>query len=206
MMNTINQAIHRLRDKLYGLAHDKKGVAAVEFALIAPLLITLYLGTLEISGALQINKKVGRSASSAAELISRLEIDGTTKKISSADIDAILKIGKATIQPYNFTAPTVTATGIKIDGNGIAKISWSRRLTDDTYSQPFTPDTTITVPPRLVINNSFLVKVETSLEYRTLTSLSISRDPGKSYGSLDMAETYYHRPRTTEIDFFCDGC
>src|SRR6188472_3951655 len=60
-----------LRRKLKRLVADKRGVAAVEFAFIAPLLFIMYFLTLEVSLGIESNKKVGRIGSMVADLITQ---------------------------------------------------------------------------------------------------------------------------------------
>ena len=43
-------------------ARDQRGVSAVEFALVAPLMITLYLGCVEISQGVGVDRKVTLTA------------------------------------------------------------------------------------------------------------------------------------------------
>lgn len=205
MILKINNAVRALREKVSKLVGDKSGVAALEFALIAPLLITLYLGTMEISNGLQMNKKVSRAASTVGDLITQL--DGS--QLNKATIESIMGIGRAVTQPYSFTKPTVTVTGIVIDAAGASTVAWSRKLSDTgDYSRPFTLGSSVTVPARVLIANTFLVRVETSLAYNTLTSWTVSRAPGQSYGLIDMSETFYLRPRITAnvASFPCADC
>lgn len=204
MILKINTLVRNVCDKISKLASDNSGVAALEFALIAPLLITLYLGTMEVSSGLQMNKKVGRAASTVGDLVAQLEVS----QLNRAALESILRIGKAVIQPYNLTQPTVTVTGIAIDTNGIATIAWSRKLANTVFSKPHTEGLPVYVPPKVKISGTFLVRVETSLPYKTLTSWSISSSPGESYGLINMKETYYLRPRVTvsSSEFPCADC
>ena len=41
--------VSNLRDRLTRLAGDERGVSAVEFALLLPVMLTLYLGGVEVS-------------------------------------------------------------------------------------------------------------------------------------------------------------
>ena len=50
-------------------AGNRRGVAAIEFALIAPLLLVMYFVTMEIAPAIDSNKKVGRAASMIADVV-----------------------------------------------------------------------------------------------------------------------------------------
>ena len=60
-LERMNRAVRRLRG-------NQSGVGAVEFALIAPVLIMLYMGSLEVSVAMSVNKKLARAASTVADL------------------------------------------------------------------------------------------------------------------------------------------
>jgi Flp pilus assembly protein TadG len=203
MIMKIREMINNVRKAAGRFSHNDSGVAALEFALIAPLLITLYLGTLEISGGLQMNKKVGRAASTAADLIAQFQ----ENELKVADLDQILRIGKAVTQPYALTEPTIIATGIKIDTSGTPKILWSRKVTGSgAGTAAYAKGITVAVPTSLQIAGTFLVKVEATIEYRTLTSWTVSRAAGQTYGTIDMSETYYQRPRNTSGDVDCTGC
>jgi Flp pilus assembly protein TadG len=184
---------------------DERGAAAIEFAFIAPLLITLYLGTMEISRGLQLNKKVGRSASSSADLIAQID-DGALDK---ATIEDILKIGKATLQPYNLAKPTIIATGVTISAAGAATVAWSRQMADTTASKPYVAGTAVAgIPAKLLIPNTFLIKVQTKLEYRSVTSWFLTKnksDANGAYAAIDMSEVYYLRPRTAD-KLNCNDC
>lgn len=202
MFVKINTVLGRMRDTVRKLSGDNRGVAAIEFALIAPLLITLYLGTLEISGALQMNKKVGRAASATGDLIAQLD----STEVNKDALKSILNIGKAITQPYNLTQPKIIVTGIKIDAASVAKVAWSLQLDDTAFTEPFAKNSVVSVPAKVNIADTFLVKVESQLEYRTLTSWSIAKASGQTYGKIDMAETYYLRPRVAIGDLPCADC
>ena len=61
-------------------AKDARGVSAVEFALILPLMLTLYLGGNELTHALTIARKVTHATSSLGDLVTQ------TKAVSAADM------------------------------------------------------------------------------------------------------------------------
>ncbi len=53
---------------------DQSGVAAVEFALLAPLLLTLMLGALEITQSIWADSKVEQATSTIGDLVSRTPV------------------------------------------------------------------------------------------------------------------------------------
>ena len=61
MMIFLNQHITRVKQALTAYKKDHEGTATIEFVLIAPLLIFLYIGLYEISIAYTVNGAVNRS-------------------------------------------------------------------------------------------------------------------------------------------------
>jgi Flp pilus assembly protein TadG len=186
---------------------DRRGVAAVEFALIAPILLALYFLTVEFTQAIDADKKVGRIASMSADLITQQQ-DSTTR----ADVDAILQIGGAILQPYNRSSPTITATAIQITNDATPRplIVWSRMLSNGTSSAgPVAAGTQTTVPGNLLVAGSFLIKVEAQLPYKPL--LTWTADAKASLGltaafsTINMDQVYYLRPRMSQT-ISCSDC
>lgn len=82
------------------LSKEKRGVAALEFALIAPMLITAYLGLAELSIGLSVDRKVSHSASVAADMATQVtEIDA---EIAAELFVAALQVSEIN-DPDNFT-------------------------------------------------------------------------------------------------------
>ena len=90
------------------LAGDRRGVAALEFALVAPLLLSLYFVTMEVAQAIETNKKVSRAASMVADLVTQQQT------ITKSELEAIMTIGVSTIQPYNRSQLSIAVTAIVI--------------------------------------------------------------------------------------------
>ena len=66
--------------------HEKQGVAALEFAFIAPILLIVFLGSVEFSQALTLDRRVTTIASSTADLVAQSD------SISTADLNDIALI------------------------------------------------------------------------------------------------------------------
>ena len=63
----------QLPQYLVRLGRDQRGVSAVEFAMLLPLMITLYLGVVEISQAVGIDRKVTLTTRTVADLASQVK-------------------------------------------------------------------------------------------------------------------------------------
>src|SRR5436190_19486601 len=98
------------------LAHDQRGISAVEFAMLLPLMLTLYLGAVEISQGVGIDRKVTLTTRTVADLASQVS------SINNADMTNLLNASASVILPYDTTKLKVTVSDITIDSNGTAKI------------------------------------------------------------------------------------
>ena len=56
--------------RLRRLIGDERGVSAVEFALLLPLMLTLYLGAVEVSQGIGADRKVTLTARTIGDLVS----------------------------------------------------------------------------------------------------------------------------------------
>jgi Flp pilus assembly protein TadG len=196
-MNTIPASglLRRLRASLSRLGRDRRGVAAVEFAFIAPVLLSLYFVTMEVSQAIEVNKKVGRVGSMVADLLTQQQ--ATTK----SEVEAVLKIGESILQPYNRSKSIITVTAIQITDENTPKVqvAWSRKLENGAVSAGAAKNSITTVPDTLKIRNTFLVRVESQLAYKPVITWSAEGKQvlglAAAFDGIGMKETYYLRPR-----------
>jgi Flp pilus assembly protein TadG len=137
-----------------------RGVAAIEFAMIAPVLAVLFLASFDGGRAIAIYMKM-RSATYALAAISNQYLT-----IQSSDMTSIVAATSAVFAPYPTTPsnPVVTISQIAINNSGVATVSWS-------YSQGGTAHTqgaTISVPTALQTNNTYLIFAEVSYTFTPL--------------------------------------
>ena len=195
-----------IRAHLDRLRRDRTGVAAIEFAVVAPVLLVTYFMTMEISQGLDVSKKTGRIAIIVGDLVTQQQ------SLNKADLDAIMRIGEAVIQPYNRSTPSVYVTAIEITDEDApkAKVAWSRKLVGGAASTYLPVGSIVTsVPGKLMIKGSFLIRAESQLEYTPVVVWSAGE--GASFGltsafdKLDMSDRYYLRPRMSQ-KVACNDC
>jgi Flp pilus assembly protein TadG len=114
----------RLRD----FARGQGGMAAVEFAVLLPFMLTAYLGGVEIGDGVAIDRKVAITTRSVADLASR------SPKITDADMANILGASSTIIAPYPAGPLAVTISGITVDAKGKATIDWSNTLNGTAHA------------------------------------------------------------------------
>ncbi|HEY0224629.1 MAG TPA: TadE/TadG family type IV pilus assembly protein [Pseudolabrys sp.] len=173
MLRTLHRWISRSR-----LARDQRGVSAVEFALLAPMMIGLYLGCVEISQGVAADRKVSLVSAALANLTAQVTA------ISASDMTNILDASSAIIQPYSANLLKMTITCLKIDANKNVSVKWSVTRNGTARSG------TVTLPSALAVANSYLILSEASYAYTPTVGYTIS-------GTLTLSDQMYMSPRIT---------
>jgi Flp pilus assembly protein TadG len=175
------RTIRRMHDRLARFAADRRGASALEFALLAPLMIGLYLGTVEIAQGVSIDRKVSATARTVSDLVSQ------AKSVSDLDMVNILNAAAAVAAPYPTTNLKVVLSSVQIDAQGKATIAWSDAL--NTTKRP--KDQTVILPAGLALPNSSLIWAEVEYNYTPSIGYVLT-------GPLKLSEQLYMRPRQSD--------
>lgn len=159
---------------------DTRAVAAVEFALVAPVLIFAYLGMADITMGLMAARKTSHVAATIGDLASQSD------NLTAANFTDLWTIGSSLLQPFD------TSTGLKMRVTEVQMIGttptyvWSRATSNwsaDTSKTTF-PAITVT---QLPVNQYIIV---TDIEYDYVSPF------GKFLpGTTAFTYTFYHHPR-----------
>ena len=168
----------RLRNLVRKLVRDQRGVSAVEFAMLAPLMLTMYFGAIEVSQGIAIDRKVTLTARTIADLTSQVT------SINNADMTNLLKATAAVISPYPTDKLAVTVSLVKIDASKNATIVWSDTLNGTARAK----DSTVTLPGGLLIPDTYFVWGEASYAYTPVVGYQMT-------GTLNLKDQLYMRPR-----------
>jgi len=183
------KTLTRLLPDFTRFARDRRGASAIEFALLAPLMLTLYIGCVEISEGIAASRKVTLTAGALSNLTAQVTTISTTEK------DNILQAAISVMSPYDGTTG-VKVSCIKIDGMGVAKIAWGFSSTGVTAHAQ---GAVVSVPADLALPNSSLVWSEVSYLYVPVTGFA----PGSSNYSyisntgITLSDQMYMSPRIT---------
>jgi len=101
-----------------GLAGDRRGTAAIEFAFIAPLLIIFYMGMTETCQLLMAKRRVDHVSAAVADLVSQNE---STSKSALTDTRAV---AATVLAPFSTDGLVVKITSVAEDANGALKQKW----------------------------------------------------------------------------------
>jgi Flp pilus assembly protein TadG len=160
---------------------DERGLSAVEFALLLPLMVTLYLGTVEISQGIAVDRKVTLTARTVADLVSQVT------SINNTDMNNSLNAATAVIAPYPSDKLKITVTSVTVDANGKATVAWS----DALNGSPRAKGSSVTLPSALNIPNSSLIWSEAQYAYTPTIGYVLS-------GTLTLKDQIYMRPRLSD--------
>ena len=183
-----------LKRTVLKLRGDRAGVGAVEFALIAPVLIVLYMGSLEISVAMSVNKKLARASSTVADLVTQDE------SVDKAFLKSMLNVAQSVMTPFRSDDIKVTVTGITINGAGSATTAWSWQ---EDNTAPYAVGSAQTLPADLAIPNTFLVRTEIEFDHDLLMVMPGIQDV--DFRTIHMKKTYHLRQRVGN-NVACTDC
>ncbi|MHC2482030.1 TadE/TadG family type IV pilus assembly protein [Rhizobium leguminosarum] len=167
------------------LARDRKGAGAIEFAILFPVLIMLYIGAFEITIGLSVSKRATRAAGTVADLVTQQQ------SVTKSALAQMPSVATAIFVPYNSTSLTLKITGVTIDASANAKVLWSWAQ-DGTV--PYAKNATVTnVPSDMRTANSFLVRTELSIPYTMFLFAPNFMPDGMR--TITISRSYFYRQR-----------
>jgi Flp pilus assembly protein TadG len=119
VQNTI-LAVKRLR-------RNDEAVAAVEFALIVPFLITLYLGSIEAAALFTVDKRVSSISSTIGDLVAQWDpADGDLSTGTGGRLTDYLNASTGIMTPYSTTGLKIVITLVQVKNDKSTKVLWSK--------------------------------------------------------------------------------
>jgi len=166
---------------------DERGVSAIEFAMIAPVLIAFYMGMTEFCQGFMAQKRMGHVSATVADLIAQEE------KVTPAAIDDIFYIGELIMKPFPTTTLHQRVSSVTRQ-SGVARVDWSRG--DGMTARGV--GSTMTLPADLITNGESVVVAEVTYDYDSAADYLMP-------GLTRFSHSYYLRPRTVDKTE-CDDC
>ncbi len=179
MISSLNRLFGRVRRA----ASNEDGVAAVEFALISPVLILGFFASVEICNTLVADRKVTSVASTVADLIAQeVELDDD-------ELADIFDAAEALLAPLPTGTLRITIQSI-IDDDGDQEVAWTETLNGGA------PGATTTLPQGVLTRNGSVIYVRTEYTHET----GVGHFLGDTFA---FADEFYARPRRS-IEVFRD--
>ncbi len=109
------------------LRRNDEAVAAVEFALIVPFLITLYFGSIEAAALYTVDKRVSSISSTIGDLVAQWDpSDGDLVTASGGTFTDYLNASTGIMTPYSTAGLKVVVTLVQVKNDGTTKVLWSK--------------------------------------------------------------------------------
>lgn len=163
------------------LRGDKRGVSAVEFAMLAPVMIAMYFGLAEFCQGFMAQKRMGHATSMVADLIAQRDV------MTGAQIDDIFKVGTLIMKPFSATPLKMRVSSVTRGTDGVAKVDWSR----GSGLTARTTGSTVTVPSGMIANGETVVMSEATYDYDSPVDYMMP-------AITKFSQTFYLRPRSVD--------
>ena len=171
--------------RLREFCKDSDAVAAVEFAIVLPFMLLLYIGGIELANGMAISVKVTDTTHTVADLVSQ------NKCVTSAQVTTILNASSKVIAPYAISNAVVTISELTTTSDGkSATVAWSQALNGTPRSQ----GQSIALPQSLqgLSSNTGLIYGEVSYFYTPGLGYTIS-------GTVAISDSYFLYPRQSTL-------
>ncbi len=181
LVNPVARLVRRMKQ-------NEKGVAALEFALVAPFMIALYMGSVELHHALSADRRVTDLAGATADLVAQ-------SSDISGQMDNIFDAASTYLKPYGVANLRITVTSICHDREDKGRVDWSANYVNggvkdyahmDLIDLPLDDDDN----PVLTVRGTSLILAEVSYEYTSPL--------GRYVNNTVLSDHYYLRPRLND--------
>lgn len=146
-----------LIQNLRRFARENKGVAALEFAIIAPLLmVPLLLGSVDLIDVMGANKRAQNAAASLADVVAR------DTEISNAELSSLWRGLDVLMYPNVSSDMEIRISSVSIVNASTARVIWSE---GHGGMSGRTPNSTVSLDSRMMVVGSSVIMVESVYKY-----------------------------------------
>lgn len=171
------------------LAGDRRGAVAVEFALVMPMLLVLYLGGFAISEAASTWRKLTDATSQITS------VTGQFTSMQKSDTQGVMAAAAQIMAPYDTSTLKEVMTLVAVDANGKATVTWSQAYNGGTA---LAKTTVVTLPTGLAQPSTYVIWIQTSYTYTAVVGVSY-------VPAISMSTQLYGLPRSS-ASIPCSDC
>jgi Flp pilus assembly protein TadG len=190
----------RTRLSVARLLHDRSGIAATEFAVIVPVMLVMFFGTVEISNG-SVDRKITLTARTLSDLTSQAapsSVNAPDAPVTDAYLQNVFTASAAIVTPYCATPTQARLSEIYVDSSLKATIQWSKAAIFAGCTTPATLTTssrialdvvTTLVPAKLLVKQTYLLLSEVSYLYTPAVGYVMGK------AGVTLSDVAYTRPR-----------
>lgn len=161
------------------LRGDRRGVSAVEFAMLAPVLVAMYFGLAEFCQGFMAQKRAGQSAAIVADLVTQ------RSGVTGAELDDLFNVGGQIMKPFSSATLKLRVTSVTRGTDDVNRIGWSRGKGLPALTG------TMTLPAGLVERGQTVIVAETTYDYDSPVDYLMP-------SITKFSHKFYMRPREVE--------
>ena len=164
---------------------DRSGIAATEFAIIVPIMLVMFFGTVEFSSGVAVDRKVTLMARTLSDLTSQ------SVSVGDSDMTNFFAASAAIMTPYSSTPTKSTITELYVDPATLqARVQWSKGTT------PRTAGSQVAIPAALKIAGTYLIFSEVSYLYVPTIGYVMAK------AGVNLSDVSYTRPRQSTCVYY----
>ena len=169
----------RMRRRAVELVGNNSGVAAIEFAMIIPVMAVLFVGTNEFSAGVAVDRKVTLMARTLSDLTSQ------NTEVTDDKLTNFFNASKAIMTPYASDPVEGTITELYVNPSTMkARVQWSKG------AHVHAAGDIIDIPDALKVGNTYLILSEVKYKYVPSVAWFINKVDG-----IMLSDISYTRPR-----------
>lgn len=171
-----------LRRRFRRFVGDRRALAALEFALIAPMMVTTLFGSIEITELMACNRRAENTAASVADVVSR------DTELTTEEIDDLWAAAGALMYPNTVTPLQMRVSSVQIISATDARVLWS-----DGHNgyNPRADGDRVDLPEGMMIPGTSVIMAEAY--YRYVPPIGVFLDL-----ALGLRHVEYRRPRIAD--------
>jgi Flp pilus assembly protein TadG len=177
-MKSISKIWRRVGLSARSLSRDCSGIAATEFAVIVPIMLVMFFGTVEFASGVAVDRKASLVARTLSDLTSR------STAVGDADMTNFFAASGAIMTPYPTAPIRATISELYVDPTTHqARVQWSKGSSIRAVGS------TVVVPTALKVDGTYLIFSEVSYLYVPTIGYVMAKS------GVNLNDVAYTRPR-----------
>ena len=158
---------HRLLASITRFGRRQDAAAAVEFALILPIMLLVYVGSVEASALISMDRRVQSVSGAMGDLVARAD-----KTITATTLTDYFTASAGIMTPYPSDDLQQIVTQVLVDNAGVAKVVWSKQYIASRYATgtKYLFNATYPLPAEMaaIAKGKYVIVAEASYNYLPL--------------------------------------